>query len=143
MKTYSNSTYGFSFKYPSGYSATKASGYSENDGVFIDDTSTGGYEQPHLLIIEAESTSLSLDDYVAHATTGSTFAQAAKITFAGQAAYEGVDNGMTTQYEILVKKGSYIYHIALDTGGKDTLAQNKADLSAIQHQILSTFQLTK
>jgi hypothetical protein len=142
-KTYSNTAYGFSLKYPSSCTANVASSYASNDGVYIDDASTGGYEQPHLLIVEAEQSSLTLDAYQAKASKDATFTQAAAITFAGQPAYEGVSNGMTSSYGIIVKKGSYIYHLDLSSGNKDTLAQNKAGLSAIQNKILSTFQFTK
>jgi len=64
-KTYTNTTYGFSFKYPADYNLTDASTFSANDGVFVDSSSTGGFEQPHLISVEAEKTSLTLDAYLA------------------------------------------------------------------------------
>ena len=142
-KTYTNATVGFSIKYPPTDTVSTASSYFEDDGVFIDSTSTGGYEQPHLISIEAEHSSLSLDAYIAKATKDASFTGATKNTFVGLSAYEGLDNGMTTLYGILVKNGANIFHISADTGNLDGLAKNKAALTTVQNQILSTFQFAK
>lgn len=142
-KTYTNPTYGFTIEYPSEYIANEIGSFSANDGVAIDSSTTGGYEQPHLISVEAEQSALSIDDYVSKAAKDGAFGSAAKITFAGQTAYEGNDQGMQILYGILVKKGSYVYHFVLDSGNKETLAQNKAGLTTIQNSILSTFQFTK
>lgn len=142
-KTYTNDQFGFSIKYPSDYTGNIASGYSENDGVTIDSPSTGGYEQPHLVNVEAQKSSQNFDDYIASAAKDSLFAEATKITFAGQPAYEGVESGMVTSYGIITEKNGNIFTIVLDTGLVDGLAKNKAAISDIENQILSTFQFTK
>ncbi|MEI8061050.1 MAG: hypothetical protein WCG99_02025 [Candidatus Berkelbacteria bacterium] len=139
-KTWTNDSVGFSIKYPSNYSAGKASSYSDNDGVFINVLSG---DQGSLVSVEAEQSSLSLDSYIAGAVADKTFSSATKITFAGLPAYEGADNGIITSYGILVKSGSNIFHVVADTGNLDGLAKNKAALTTIQNQILASFQFTK
>lgn len=139
-KTYTNTTYGFSFKYPSNLTKTDASSYTANDGAYIDDSSS---PDKHIFSVEAEQSSLSLDAYIAKAETDAVFNGKTALTIAGQTAYEGIDSGLINQYGILVKKGNYIFHIVLDASDPDTLVKAKSSLSATQKTILSTFQFTK
>lgn len=141
-KLYSNSEFGFSVKYPSSYSAINASSYSDNDGVHIS-SSASVTSGPHTVSIEAHQVSDSLDSYIASRSKDQTFSEATKTTLAGLAAYEGVDNGMTSTYGIITKKGLNIIEIVFDTGNVDGLAKSKSALTAVQKQILSTFQFTK
>lgn len=138
-KIYRNSIYKFSFEYPSEYEENMLSSYDTNDGVFI---SNPADPDNHIISVEAESSAMTLSAYLAQAVANGAFNEAAKITFAGETAYEGIDEGMSASYGILVKRGSYVYHLVLNSADHDDLAGSKAALSTIQNQILSTFQFT-
>lgn len=139
-KTYTNDQFGFSIKYPSNYFASNASSHTENDGVFINSSADA---EGALVSVEAQSASGSLDVNVAGRTSDSSFSEATKTTLAGVSAYEGVAQGMLSYYGIIAMKGFNIIEIVFDTGNVDGLAKSKAALTAIQKQILSTFQFTK
>ena len=138
-KTYTNSTYGFTFKYPANLSKSDASSYTSNDGAYVFDSSN---PDTHIFSVEAEQSSLSLDAYVAKAEADAVFSDKNALTIAGQSAYEGIDSGLINWYGVLVKKGNYIYHVALDASSPNTLAKAKSSLTATQKTILSTFQFT-
>ena len=142
-KTYTNDKFGFSLKYPTQLSIADASSYSVGDGLFLDSATTGGYEQAHFFYVEAESTSKTLDEFVNQLVANGSYSEKNQIIVGGKPAYEGVEGGMTNTYSVLVKNGDYIYHIGLDSGNKDTLAESKAQLTDIQQIILSTLQFTK
>lgn len=137
-KTYTNDAYGFSFKYPSDYTKNDL-----ENGVAIDSATTGGYEQPHLVLVESISSDKTLEEYLATQIQEKTFTEQASYSLAGKVGLEGVDHGMANQYVIHVKTNSAIINIYLDSGNKDTLAESKSALTSIQKEILSTFQFTK
>lgn len=139
-KTYTNSAFGFSIKYPSDYFSSEASSFTPNDGVFINSSADA---EGALVSVEAQSASGSLDVNVAGRTSDSSFSEATKTTLAGVAAYEGVSQGMFSSYGIIVMKGLNIVEIVFDTGNVNGLAKSKAALTVIQKQILSTFQFAK
>jgi hypothetical protein len=130
-KTYTNAQYGFEFKYPANYVVTKTPGENNKFVTFSVD---------HFQVIVYPG-DLSLDAFIKDQAQNYLISNYQKINFAGQSAYEGIDQGMTNAYVIYLKNKEYIYRLILNTNGKDTLPELKAGLTTEQKQILSTFKI--
>jgi hypothetical protein len=148
-KTYTNDTYGFSFKYPNDWTTEEAKSYDKTVPVIrIASPETtkagGGYEgpAPFDLSVYYYSTAASIDskyssilDYMNDKTVFVSGYNS--INFAGQTAYDATEPGMGSYYTINLDKNSHIFKLFFDRKG------TKADLSPTENQILSTFQFTK
>ncbi len=157
-KTYTNDTYGFSFKYPSDWVERGKSEHGirfngpENEVVRkqIEETPPGysdGYTDDVILVFNslqnyAKSTLNkevdSLDKLIQEEQLkGSQISSAQKTTWGGQDAWDYIANGMGSYYEIITKNGSDVISLAFGN------ADSKSKLTALDKQILSTFQFTK
>lgn len=137
-KTYTNTEFGFTVKYPSTYSTVNASNYTANDGVMISESAT---TKAILFSVEARK---SVDTLDADVVKIKDISGEVKTTLAESPAYEGINNGIVSSYEIVTKQGSNIIEITMSNSGTGTsLAEMKAALTPIQKQILSTLQFTK
>ncbi|TSC94941.1 MAG: Uncharacterized protein Athens101428_66 [Candidatus Berkelbacteria bacterium Athens1014_28] len=136
-KTYTSTKYGYSFKYPNN---TAISSVSTEDTTVLN---SGGTDGHWLIQFSGEVSSMTLESYKNDQVSGKIFGEATQILINGITAYEGVDQGMVNNYAMIVGNGSGFVKIVFDTGNVDGLAKNKAALTTIQKQILSTFQFTK
>ncbi len=130
-KTYTNSQYGFEFKYPANYVVTKT---PEENNKFVT------FSVNHFQVVVYPS-DLSIDAFIKDQAQSYLISNYQKINFSGQSAYEGIGQGMTSAYVIYLKNKGYIYRLILNTNNKDTLPELKAGLTTEQKQILSTFKI--
>jgi hypothetical protein len=149
-KTYTNMTYGYSFKYPSDWTinANNSREITLNSPQSIKDQSkcSGIGEGPYcenditffyfdaIKDLVNDQTITNLDDFIAKS---SALTDAKKITFAGKPAYEGTEGGISAWYNIYIVNSNHIYEIHF---GK---VASKSEVNSIEQQILSTFQFTK
>lgn len=136
-KTYTNSEYGFSFKYPGDYTKNDL-----ENGVAINSGTSGGYERPNLITVQKTKTDKTFAQFLQTLNDGRTFFEQTATTFAGKSAYEGVDAGLVNSYGVYTESNGNIFGITLESGNKDTLTENKSALTETQKTILSTFQFT-
>lgn len=128
----------FSFKFSSGSGVVTTR--INNDKDF----SVKQNGQGILTIIVDESSGKTLDQIIQDKTNNFLIKDSKKITFGGQSAYEGVGLGLVTYYDIYAISGTKLVHLTFNVKSTDeTLTGVKNGLSAIQNQILSTFQFTK
>ena len=139
-KTYTNTKYGFEFKYPQSYSIQDI----KEGIVAVKSMSNSGPANLNVQINQEGSlNSLSLDEIMQAKLKSSSTANVQKITIAGQPAYEGVSLGMVSSYAVYLKNGNNFFELMFDTGNRNTLAENKAGLSEDQKTMLSTFKFTE
>ena len=129
-KTYKNEDYGFEFKYPENYVVGKTMAKNNQFITFSVDS----------FQIVIYPTDLSLDDFIKDRVQGYLIRDYQKISFLGQDAYEGINQGIINSYEIVAKNKGYVYELVFNTNNKDTLPELKAGLTVEQNQMLSTFK---
>jgi len=160
-KTYTNSAYGFSIKYP------KDLTYQENDNgknVFFQ---TAKERAAYEACLQREATecisgneitinvdkesgtnneddvSLALDEIIQNKVKNQALAQnPQKITFASQPAYEGMEFGMLTWYGIITKYNNHVYDLTILCDA-DVLAICKGKITENQNKMIESFQFTK
>jgi hypothetical protein len=151
-KTYTNPRFAYSFKYPADYyiydpssSTTSASDGISNENVVISVYKTTATNVPAIVSFKYDQLVQALDEKIKTLTQNGSFMEATKTTVNGLSAYEGIDPGILSSYSLYVQKDASSANIQMvfDSGNKSDLATNKANLSNIQKQILSTFQFTK
>lgn len=136
-QTYKNDSFGFEIQYPKTYTF-----YTVKDGVFTikSPAQKGGYDMNIQVNQDSSLNNLSLDQIINNKVKSISIKEQQKTTFAGQTAYEGVSTGMVNEYILISKKGNNVYELLLNTGNKDSLAENKAALDINQKQIINTFK---
>ena len=137
LKTYSNTSLGFSLKYPSTMNAYFT---SDTRTLSVDDATKS--KPNSIFLISVAPTTKTLDQFLAEHKSNAEIADERKITLDGKAAYEGQDNGIISQYGIysVVNGKEYILRFNTNNGnGTDAL---KAALSSSQKQIISSFTFT-
>lgn len=139
-KTYTNSRYGFEFKYPKEYTLKDTGAI-----VIIDDPSISSGPNAaldyHVVMINSQTTDKTLSEFINARNDGNDLSQARAVTVNGIAAYEAVSVGMTSSYSVFVKNSSYLISIGFDAGNDGGLEKNKAALTENQKLILSSFKL--
>ena len=129
-KTYKNEEYGFEIKYPENYVVGKTTAKNNQFITFSVDN----------LQIVIYPTDLSLDDFIKDQAQGYLISNYQKLSFLGQDAYEGVNQGMINSYEIVAQNKGYIYELIFNTNNRDSLVELKDGLTAEQNKMLSTFK---
>lgn len=164
-KTYTNDTYEFSIKYPS----TLTSELS-NDGktiVFESAQDKAEYDacknrdgveclkKAQLVVnidayvsanANADVVSNTLEQIVENRVSHNVFAKdPQKTTLDGQPAYEGIELGMLSSYDVVSKVNNHVFDLTLVqncSGNTVTLATCKTQASDTAKTMLSTFQFT-
>jgi len=157
-KTYTNDTYGFSFKYPASWTFTKGGGNDcQSIGYLTSPETKKEYDELVAqgveggLPITLSDISFSYCDNVEAADGNnpkkwtsfsdmvndpSYYREQEEITFAGQTAYSVIEGGMMDYYTILMERDGHIYSIGFGN------REEKSKLSSTENKILSTFQFT-
>ena len=148
-KTYTNTTYGYSVKYPADYSAKDLSTQMLNINESSSSDSSLVVAISEDSAITGVNISQSLDNIVSQmgykksATTDLAITTLDSIV-ADESASQGID---TDNYSIIVKNNSHLYRISFEnlpqtTGPNYTLSDAKSQLSSVEKTMLSTFQFT-
>ncbi|HSW99899.1 MAG TPA: PsbP-related protein, partial [Patescibacteria group bacterium] len=135
-KTYTNTTYSYSIKYP----ATLMLNNTHSESIFFSPDGNANNQSFYIVIAP---TNLSLTDLIAAQKTSKNITGEQSITLNGVAAYEAVDLGITSSYAILAVKNGYYYKLIVASGNHDTLAANKAALTDTQKSMIASFKFTK
>lgn len=137
-KTYSDTTVGYSIKYPTDYRSTDVKSTVVTLGP------SAGYDSAPVSIDATKPVpSVTLDTYIKNRTNADGLISGCqKLILADKPAYECVDLGMTSNYVIISANNGYIFTILFNTN-KDTLALNKAALTTTQKNMLASFLFTK
>lgn len=144
-KTYTNTNYGFSLKYPSTYNVKEESKNiifksPEQKNIALNALNV----QINASMQEKEETwKLPLDEIVQKGIESKSIGIPQKITLSGKSAYEGVSKGLINEYLIISKNNDNLYELLFESGNNNTLAENKSALTETQKTMLSTFQFTK
>ncbi|OGE91258.1 MAG: hypothetical protein A2722_01530 [Candidatus Doudnabacteria bacterium RIFCSPHIGHO2_01_FULL_50_11] len=136
-KTYRDEHYGFEIKYPGKYILAQTAGEMGVSATFNID------KVFQITAVIDTHNNLPLDDFVKAQVKQLSSRDYQPMTFMGQPAYEGVNMGLVTAYEIVVRYQNNIYDLVLMTNNKDTVSELKNGLTPEQTQILSTFKFTK
>ncbi len=105
-KTYSNASLGFSIKYPSNLTV----GYdSDTKTLAINDPSKA--KPNDVAIIGADTTSMTLDQFIADLKSGLVVRDEKKTTLGGKPAYEGVDLGIINGYGLYAVANGMSYRL--------------------------------
>lgn len=148
-KTYENSTYGFSFKYPKSLVLNDQSTKDSNKFVSLATADNPSKQALFNVLInpsEQENTQtwkLGLDEILQAKINNTSISEQKKTTLATKPAYEGLDLGIVTSYMIFAKNGDNLFELLFGLTDKDTLEAAKATLTSTQKNILSTFKFTK
>lgn len=137
-QTYKDTKYGFEVKYPQSYTVDN----SKDGNIVIEESQT---KRMGLLIEinpDPSFDNFNLDAVIQKMSDSYSIGEHQKIIFAGQVAYEGVDNGMISSYAIWTKNGNNLYELLFGVANKDSLAENRAALDENQKLMLSTFKFT-
>lgn len=138
-KTYTNTSAGYTIKYPANYKT------SEVKTTVIAFGPTSGYEGSAPLSIDSYKPVpvSTLEQYIESETANSGIKDCAKTTLSGKVAYECLSLGMLNYYSIIADNNEYRCVLTFNSGNSDTLAQNKTALTSIQKLMLSTFKFTE
>lgn len=140
-KTYTNTQYGFEFKYPKEYVIKDGDNYAT---VYDPSRNVGVYgNQSFFIVFISQKTDQPLSQIIKDRTDAYTLSEARSAIINGISAYEGVDLGMVSSYAVFVKNGSTLVEINFNSGNDNGLEKNKAALTGPQKLILSTFKFTK
>lgn len=139
-KTYTNSSYGYSFRYPTDWTLNA----SDIKSVTIDSAKN---EKLRGTIYEGWMEDITVSAYNSLAETDSSlnndpnvknaFSNVAETTLAGQKAYEEIEGGFGAYYVLTAMNNSRGYKILF--GNVDS----REKLTLIDKEIISTFQFTK
>ena len=148
-KTYTNTKFGYVFKYPSDYTLDNPSESTEYEGMSNSDTdvkifTTNTKTGQALVEFSADQPVITLADRVQAREKDGSFTNTNKITLNGATAYEGLDKGLVASYSVYAQnENSSFINIIFYTKNSTDFATSKANLSDIQKAILASFQFTK
>ena len=137
--TFTNANLGFSVRYPSSLTTDYT---NDADAFSIDDPSSTGPTKS-IASISATTTSQTLDQFVADLKTQMVLGESGKTTLGGTPAYEGVDQGIISQYGLYAVANGKGYILRFPTNDQETLAQVKSGLSSVQKSVISSFSFIK
>lgn len=149
-KTYTNTKYGFEFKYPSEFSVVEYGGssrggieYSNLHSIII--IPPGYSDGMEYLVVDyyvdlanlTQKSNLSLEQFLNKDVGGSkNYYDINRVSINGNPAYSAIEVGLVGQYKIFIEHGSHVYQI-------ETNVENSENLDVNQKLILSTFKFTK
>lgn len=152
-KTYTNDTYGFSFKYPKDWvvseipaSATSNPGVALASPATVSNRSQWEAPQNDINITYAATVATdvvnvlnklgatTIDDYV---TKNNELTKIGTVNLGEVKGIDTIANGMAAYYNIYVVKNNHLYNVFFNT------VPSKDKLTDTDNQILSTFQFTK
>jgi hypothetical protein len=122
----------FSFRYPDTY---ESSGLVNNSVLLTTPTHMTGFADVRVMMLDkpVETEKVLLGE--AHLIS------LHNANIAHKTAYEGVDRIGVNSYAILIGDDTRSVLITFNTGNKDTLGDNRANLTADQTTIINTFEL--
>ena len=136
-KTYTDKVAGYTIKYPKDYTQTNP---KTTVASFAPANQTG--TAPLSIDAFKPVPVTTLDAYIESEKVNKGHSECVKTTLSKQTAYECLSLGTVTAYDILADNNGYRFSLLFNSGNKDTLAENKAALTTIQKNMLSTFKFT-
>lgn len=155
--TYTNTTYGYSIKYPSDLKYTEEDGtkymhfYTVAEASELaacqtrPETECGAGNEIYIAVDQnsgttnADDVSKTIEEIVNDRVSKNTFTDTpAAITLGGETAFEGVSTIMLSLYNIITKHDSHIYDLTINCD-EPTLAACKAKITPTQSEMISTF----
>ena len=135
---YKNEEYGFKLSHPKDYEAKMIKEMTFGFGP-------NNFTAPLPLSIDVYKSTppAGLDDYIKNKMKNLIIKDCEKTTLDNKPAYECLDLGMITFYQITSENNGYIYELIFNTGNKDTLTGSKEALDENQESILSSFEFIK
>jgi len=152
LKTFSSSTYGFSFKYPSGLTVEDKGKevylYTSEDYATLKkmEAEQAPTEGPAPKFVVAYYANLAAADgnnppkynsLQEMLSDGAIYSGTIATTFAGLPAYQTVESGLWDIFEYVVQKDEAIYKVQFPG------VKSKSDLTATDKQVLASFEFTK
>jgi outer membrane murein-binding lipoprotein Lpp len=133
-KTYRNNELGFTIKHPSNL---EVKFFSDSNTVSF---SEAGGSRPGVIAVSVNSSTKTLDQFLADLKDGKLVSGEVKTTLDSKAAYEGVDQGLTNQYGIYSVSNGKEFRLLVPTNGKDALSDLKGGMSSTQQLMVGSFR---
>ena len=135
---YKNEEYGFKLSHPKDYEAKMIKevtfGFGPSDFIA---------PLPLSINVYKNTPPAGLDDYIKNKIKNLIIKDCEKTTLNNKPAYECLNLGIITSYQVTSENNGYIYELIFNTGNKDTLTESREALDENQESILSSFEFIK